>query len=165
MGESTILYSIFLIFTGGAFIAGVSLATNPVSRFIAESLKPLRDFFLVMFFFGLGAGFDISAATSVIIPAVLIAATLLIIKPVVYRYLLVRQSETNKLAWETGVRLGQLSEFSLLVVFVARQNELITLDAFNLVQLATIITFIVSAYWIVAKYPTPIALSDSLRRD
>jgi Kef-type K+ transport system membrane component KefB len=149
----------------GAFAAGVAIATSPIALHIAESFKPLRDFFLVMFFFGLGAGFDISAAYNVIIPATLIAVILLIIKPIVFRFLLVKQAESNRLAWETGVRLGQLSEFSLLVVFVARQNGLIMLETFYMVQLATIITFIVSAYWIVARYPTPIALKDSLRRD
>ena len=104
------------------------------------------------------------AATGVILPAILIAAALLIIKPIVFRFLLVSQAESNKLAWETGVRLGQLSEFSLLIVFVARQNQIITLETFYIVQLATIITFIISVYWIVAKYPTPISVNDKLRR-
>jgi len=148
----------------GAFTAGVAIATSPMALHISVSLKPLRDFFLVLFFFALGAGFDVVAATGIILPAILIAAVLLIIKPVVFRYLLVSQAETNKLAWETGVRLGQLSEFSLLIVFVARQNQLITPETFYIVQLATIISFIVSVYWIVAKYPTPIAINDKLRR-
>ncbi len=148
----------------GAFTAGVAIATSPMALHISESLKPLRDFFLVLFFFALGAGFDMVAATGVILPAILIAAVLLIIKPIVFRFLLVSQAESNKLAWETGVRLGQLSEFSLLIVFVARQNQLITPETFYIVQLATIISFIVSAYWIVAKYPTPIAVNDKLRR-
>ncbi|WP_424947032.1 cation:proton antiporter [Candidatus Spongiihabitans sp.] len=149
----------------GAFVAGVAIATSPIALHIASSFKPLRDFFLVLFFFGLGAGFDLVAAADVVIPATVIAILLLIIKPVVFRFLLVKQAESNALAWETGVRLGQLSEFSLLIVFVARQNGLIALETLYLVQLATIITFIISAYWIVAKYPTPIALNDELRRD
>ncbi len=148
----------------GAFTAGVAIATSPMALHISESLKPLRDFFLVLFFFALGAGFDMVAATDVILPAILIAAALLIIKPIVFRFLLVSQAESNKLAWETGVRLGQLSEFSLLIVFVARQNQIITPETFYIVQLATIISFIVSVYWIVAKYPTPIAVNDKLRR-
>ena len=148
----------------GAFVAGVAIATSPMALHISESLKPLRDFFLVLFFFALGAGFDMVAATGVILPAILIAASLLIIKPIVFRFLLVSQAESNKLAWETGVRLGQLSEFSLLIVFVARQNQIITMETFYIVQLATIITFIISVYWIVAKYPTPISVNDKLRR-
>lgn len=35
----------------GAFIAGICIATSPISLFIAESLKPLRDFFLILFSF------------------------------------------------------------------------------------------------------------------
>ncbi len=165
LGLAQLAESIGLSYEIGAFAAGVAIATSPMALHIAESFKPLRDFFLVMFFFGLGAGFDLSAAAGVILPAALIAGSLLLIKPVVFRYLLVRQSETEKLAWETGVRLGQLSEFSLLIVFVAKQNAIITPETFYIVQLATIITFIVSVYWIVAKYPTPIAVDDALRRD
>ena len=53
----------------GAFVAGVSLATNPISQFIAYSLKPLRDFFLVLFFFSLGAQFNIGLLGEIIAPA------------------------------------------------------------------------------------------------
>ena len=165
LGLAQMAESMGLSYEIGAFTAGVAIATSPMALHIAESFKPIRDFFLVMFFFGLGAGFDLSAASEVVLPAVLIAGSLLVVKPVVFRYLLVKQSESEKLAWETGVRLGQLSEFSLLIVFVARQNQIISTDTFYIVQLATIITFIVSVYWIVARYPTPIALNDALRRD
>ena len=165
LGLAQLAETIGLSYEIGAFTAGVALAASPIALHIAESLKPLRDFFLVMFFFGLGAGFDLAAAWQVVIPAALIGFSLLLIKPVVFRFLLVKQAESNKLAWETGIRLGQLSEFSLLIVFVARQNGIISDPAFYAVQLATILSFIVSAYWIVIRYPTPIALHDHLRRD
>ncbi len=149
----------------GAFIAGIAIATSPVALHIAESLKPLRDFFLVMFFFGLGAGFDVHAAAGVLLPAVIIGGGLLLLKPLVFRFALVGQSESDKLAWETGVRLGQMSEFSLLVVFVAATHGLISESASLMVQIATMISFIVSAWYIVMRYPTPIALDEKLRRD
>ena len=149
----------------GAFAAGVAIAASPIAQHISESLKPLRDFFLVLFFFGVGAGFDLAAAWQVALPAALIGIGLLLIKPVVFRFLLVKQAESNQLAWETGIRLGQLSEFSLLIVFVAQQSGLMSDAAFHAVQLATILSFVLSAYWIVFRYPTPIALSDRLRRD
>ncbi len=149
----------------GAFIAGIAVATSPVARHIAESLKPLRDFFLVMFFFALGAGFDFGAARAMALPALVLAVVMIALKPVVYRYLFVTQAETPKLAWETGVRLGQLSEFSLLLVFVAVESAVMSDEAASMVQLATIITFVASSYLVVLRYPTPIALSDKLRRD
>ena len=149
----------------GAFVAGVAIATSPMALHIAESFKPIRDFFLIMFFFGLGAGFDISAAREVILPAAIIALGLLVLKPVTFHYLLARQSEPGTLSREIGVRLGQMSEFSLLIVFVAQQNRIIASETFHIVQLATIISLILSVYHIVAKYPTPVSLNDDLRRD
>lgn len=165
LGLAQLAQTMGLSYEIGAFTAGVAIAASPIALHISVSLKPLRDFFLVLFFFGLGAGFDLAAAWQVVVPAVLIGLGLLLIKPVVFRFLLVKQAESNKLAWETGVRLGQLSEFSLLIVFVARQNGIISDPAFYTVQLATILSFIISVYWIVLRYPTPIALSDRLRRD
>ena len=133
--------------------------------FIAESLKPLRDFFLVLFFFALGAGLNISALEKIWLPAVLLGVAMLVVKPVVFRFALQRVSETKKLGWETGFRLGQMSEFSLLIVFVAAQSALIDLSTVYFVQLATLVTFIGSSYSIVLRYPTPVAVSDRLRRD
>ena len=149
----------------GAFIAGVSLATNPISRYIAESLKPLRDFFLVMFFFALGAGFDVRMLGEVLVPALVLAAAGVLLKPQVFRLLLKREKEKERLAGEIGVRLGQISEFSLLIGVVATSTALITERASSLIQTATILTFIVSSYWIVMRYPTPIAVNEKLRRD
>ncbi len=148
----------------GAFIAGVAIASTPMALYIAESLKSLRDFFLVMFFFGIGAGFDLQAAVDVLVPATLIGVGLLLLKPLVFRFALVRQSESDSLAWETGVRLGQMSEFSLLIVFVASSHGLISDDASLLVQIATLISFVFSVWYIVMRYPTPIAVNEQLRR-
>ena len=149
----------------GAFIAGVAVATSPIARHIAESLKPLRDFFLVMFFFALGAGFDMASVQDMWLPALILAVLAIVMKPGVYRLLLDKISETPKLAWETGGRLGQMSEFSLLLVFVALESGVASQDAASMIQLATILTFVASSYLIVLRYPTPMALSDKLRRD
>ncbi|WP_455233787.1 cation:proton antiporter domain-containing protein [Thiogranum longum] len=149
----------------GAFIAGIAVATEPISRFIAESLKPLRDFFLVVFFFSLGAAFDLSSTHQVLIPASVLAAISLLIKPIIFRKLLVFEGEKREISKEIGVRLGQISEFSLLIALLAVQSSIISMQASYLIQLATLITFIVSSYFIVLRYPTPIAVSDHLRRD
>lgn len=149
----------------GAFIAGVAVATNPISRHIAEHLRPLRDFFLVMFFFALGASLDIGMAGNVLLPAALLALVLLLVKPMVFRYFLMHSAEREELAWETGWRLGQMSEFALLIAFLALELELASPDAVYLIEMATIMTFVGSTYFIVQRYPTPIAVSDKLRRD
>ncbi|MDF1527738.1 MAG: cation:proton antiporter [Sedimenticola sp.] len=149
----------------GAFIAGISLATSPVSFFISENLKPLRDFFLVLFFFSLGAGFDLTMLDDVILPASLIAAAMLLLKPLIFDRLLRMVGENAARSSEVGARLGQLSEFSLLLAVLAWESKLIGLEASYLIQLATLLTFLVSTYRVLFKYPTPIALSAKLRRD
>ncbi|WP_303909428.1 cation:proton antiporter domain-containing protein [Thiohalomonas denitrificans] len=149
----------------GAFIGGIALAASPISTFIAESLKPLRDFFLVMFFFALGATFDLGMIGEVLPAAVVLAALLLLAKPVAFGLLLKWAGEEQALAWEVGVRLGQVSEFSLFIVILALESEVISRGASYTVQLATLLTFIVSSYVIMLNYPTPIAVSDRLRRD
>lgn len=147
----------------GAFIAGVALATNPISRYIAESLKPLRDFFLIMFFFSLGAGFDLGALAGVAIPACTLAAILLIVKPYTFKWLLIRSDETPELSAEVGLRLGQASEFALMITVLAVSAGVIGDTAAYLIQAATLFTIVVSAYLVMLKYPTPIGVSPKLR--
>lgn len=149
----------------GAFVAGVALASSPISLFIAESLKPLRDFFLVMFFFSIGATFNFNYAAQVIIPALILAASILIIKPFLFYILLARSGEKKDVSKEVGIRLGQGSEFSLLVASIGLSTQLISEVASNLIQATTILTFIVSSYLVVLKYPTPIALSEKMQKD
>ncbi len=149
----------------GAFIAGITIATSPISQYIAVNLKPLRDFFLVLFFFSVGARFNLPMLSEVLLPALILAALVLVLKPVVYRFLLKGVSEKRILAWDLGFRLGQVSEFSLLIAYVAATGLLISDQASLLIQATTIITFVVSSYIVVLNYPNPIAISDHLRRD
>ncbi|HAT6977963.1 TPA: cation:proton antiporter [Legionella pneumophila] len=165
LGISVLAQKIGLSEDIGAFIAGVALASSPISLFIAESLKPLRDFFLVMFFFSIGATFNFGFGAQVVIPAVILATLILIIKPLLFYILLVRSGEKKQVAKEVGIRLGQGSEFSLLVASIALSTNLISEAASNLIQATTILTFIVSSYLVVLKYPTPIALSEKMRKD
>jgi len=149
----------------GAFIAGITIATSPISQYIAVNLKPLRDFFLILFFFSVGARFDLALLNQVLAPALVLAALVLGLKPVIYRFLLKGVSEKRSLAWDLGFRLGQASEFSLLIAYVAVASALISEQASLLIQATAIITLLVSSYIVVLNYPTPIAISDRLRRD
>lgn len=149
----------------GAFIAGVALASNPISGYIVESLKPLRDFFLIIFFFSIGATFSFAYFGDVIVPACTLAILILILKPFVFSWLLHRSGEVKDISWEIGVRLGQMSEFSLLVIYLALDTHVLQPATTYMAEAAIIITFIVSCYWIVMRYPTPLAATAQLRRD
>jgi len=165
LGIAQLTASFNLSYEIGAFIAGVIFAANPIALFVSEMLKPLRDFFLVLFFFSLGANFHLEVAQTVVIPAFVLALLLLVIKPVTFKFLLERTSETPQDSKEIGFRLGQVSEFSLLIAVLAVDMQVIEIKAGYLIQVCTLLTFIVSSYLVVFKYPTPIAVSDKLRRD
>lgn len=149
----------------GAFIAGVILASSPISLFITERLKPLRDFFLITFFFSLGASFNMDVIGEILLPAVLLAACALLLKPIVFEKLFAQAKEKRAIAREVGFRLGQISEFSFLIAVLAVEASFIRQNTSYLIQLATLITFCVSSGLVVLRYRTPIAPSDRLRRD
>ena len=166
LGVSELAASVGLSHEIGAFIAGVSIATCPISLFIAESLKPLRDFFLIIFFFAIGASFQLDILSQVILPAIIIAGLAMMIKPVTFKFLLIKfGGEDPKVANEIGYRIGQLSEFSILLGALALNVSVIGEKAAYLIHVSTIITFVLSSYFVVLRFPTPIAVSDRLRRD
>lgn len=148
----------------GAFIAGVAVASSPIAKFVAEVLKPLRDFFLVIFFFAVGAGYNWHILMDVLIPAVLLTGFVMASKPWLFRTLLIRAGEKEKRAHAVGVRLANASEFSLLIAVLALAGGVISENASYVIQTTVLFTFIISSYWIVMFYPSPMAVSDELRQ-
>ena len=164
-GVASISNEIGLFYETGAFFAGVVLARHKISLFITERLKPLRDFLLVLFFFALGSQLDLLVMMNILLPSVLLAVIFIVIKPWVFKKAFVFSGEEESFAKETGFRLGQFSEFSLLIAFLAFELGHISNSASQLIQLTTILTFIISSYLVVYKYPTPIGTSEELIRD
>ena len=158
-------HSLGLSYEVGGFIAGVSLATSPIAQYIATHLKPLRDFFLVMFFFTVGASIDLSLLPSVWVPTLVLAMAVLLIKPMTFMRLLHMQGESLPNAKEVGFRLGQASEFSLMVSYVAIHASLLSMESAVVLQAATVLTLVLNSYFVVSRYPNPIAADPALRRD
>lgn len=149
----------------GAFIAGISLATVPIALVIAEELKPLRDFFLILFFFSIGAKFDLVVSQQLIVPGLIVTALLIVAKPLIFNLGFKAIGEKPQNSAELGVRLGQASEFSLLIAFSALASGLIEERSSYLIQLVVVLTFVVSTYWVVNTYPTPISYKRGQRKD
>ena len=157
--------AIGLSYEMGAFIAGVAFASSPVSMVIAEHLKPLRDFFLILFFFSIGAQFNFLVTQQVLLAGVVIALLIVVVKPIVFKQGFQLIGEDKKFSMELGARLGQGSEFSLLVSYSALAIGLIDLRASYLIQMVVIITFVLSTYWVVYRYRTPISSTEKNRMD
>jgi Kef-type K+ transport system membrane component KefB len=132
---------------------------------IAEGLKPVREFFLILFFFSIGAQFDFLVTKEVVLPGLLLAALLLVLKPMAFWGAFRLGSELPRPSLELGLRLGQASEFSILVAYSALEAGRVEPKTSYLIQLTVILTFIASTYLVVYKYPTPIGLSKKVRQD
>ncbi len=164
LGIASLSHALYLSWEIGAFVAGVSLANSPIAQYITENLRPLRDFFLVLFFFSVGAEINPVLLVEMWLPTLLLAAVLVAVKPLVFQALLRWQKESKEVSWEVGCRLGQASEFSLLLVFVAG-TALVSPQASHVVLGATVLTLLASTYLVIFRYPSPIAVAAELRRD
>ena len=87
------------------------------------------------------------------------------IKPVIFGWIIRPICKSKATSWEVGFRLGQTSEFSILIATLAASSMLITETASLLIQATAILTFVASSYLVVWNFKTPIAVKDHLRHD
>lgn len=149
----------------GAFIAGISMANLRIAQVEAERFRPIRDFFLVLFFFSIGGSLELVAILSYLAPVIVLVAIFVLLKPLVYRGLLQVANEEVGISREIGYRLGQTGEFSLLVVHLAAGTVLISESASLILTSATVASLCISTYIVVRRFPNPIAIDPRLRRD
>jgi len=165
LGVAELAHSIGLSAEIGAFIAGVSLVSSIISQYIAINLKPIRDFFLVLFFFSIGASFNFPLMGSVWLQCLVLATLVVTIKPIVFGFIIRPICKSKSTSWEVGFRLGQTSEFSILIATLAASSMMISESASLLIQATAIITFVASSYLVVWNFKSPIAVKDHLRHD
>lgn len=129
----------------GAFLAGVALASSPYHLQIQAKIKPMRDFFLALFFIYLGsmAGFKNIVAILPIVAVFTIFA--LVIKPIVYAFLLSRFGFRKHTLFQTALNLSQVSEFSLVVLLVGVNAKLIGPITISVMALVAVLSVIVSS--------------------
>lgn len=131
----------------GALFAGVSLASLPYSTEMSARLKPLRDFFVILFFVSLGESFDFGNFSQVLVPALILSVIVIIGKPLVVMTTLGRLLGYTKLtSFKVGVHLSQISEFSIVLVVLAYQLKLIDATTTSIMTLVALITIATSSY-------------------
>jgi len=133
----------------GALLAGISLAGTGFQREIESKVKPLRDFFLVIFFIMLGLNLSLDALVSVIFPALVFSAFVIIASPLVVILLLRMMGYHPRTGFLTGTSISQISEFSFIVVAAGISSGILDQDILTLVTLVGIITIAISSYFII----------------
>lgn len=165
LGGAVAAESLGLSLEIGAFVAGVALARSPLAFFLSEQLKPFRDFFLVFFFFALGSRLDLAAARQLFFPGLLLTLLMMLTKYASFRTLFRIVGEEKSFAHETGARLAQASEFSLIVAMMAHRDGWLPDRGFQMVQIVTIFSMVLSSYLVVKRFPSPLASNSKLKQD
>lgn len=130
----------------GALFAGVALAGLPYATQMAAKLKPLRDFFIVIFFVTLGETFTFGALQQSLVPALVLSAIVLLGKPLFVTLALGAQGYTKLTSFKTAIHLSQISEFSIILVIFAASQQVIDPVAVPIITLVALITIGVSTY-------------------
>lgn len=132
----------------GALVAGIALSMTPYSPEISSRISPLRDFFLIIFFLIFGFNADFSSIGEIIIPALIFSALVLILKPIVVMSTSALFGYTKRTNFLAGTCLAQISEFSLIVLFLGVSVGHIGNNILQIVILTMIITILISTYMV-----------------
>ncbi len=102
----------------GALIAGATIASLPYSLEIIGKVKVVKNFFVTLFFVGLGMSIPAPESTDVLMLACLLAALALLARYLLFFPLLYFTGLDRRNAMVTSTRLAQISEFSLVIGFL-----------------------------------------------
>jgi Kef-type K+ transport system membrane component KefB len=130
----------------GALFAGVALASSPYVQEIASRLRPLRDFFVVLFFITLGESLNITSLGDSLLPALVLSAIVVIAKPLVITATMGMLGYTKRVSFKAGINLSQVSEFSIIMVVLAASTGQVRPDLVGTITLVAIITIAISTY-------------------
>ncbi|OGH11353.1 MAG: hypothetical protein A3B38_00810 [Candidatus Levybacteria bacterium RIFCSPLOWO2_01_FULL_36_13] len=133
----------------GGFLAGLALANSSESLQISARVKSLRDFFIVLFFVSLGSGLIFENFYVILTPALIFSAFILIGNPLIVIILLGLFGYKKRTSFLAGLTVAQISEFSLILVFLGYKLGHLTEEVVAIVTLTGIITFTVSTYMII----------------
>ena len=142
----------------GALLAGVSLSFVPYSTEISFRIKSLRDFFLPIFFAVLGGHLAFgNGAGQFILPTIVLSALVLFASPILVSGLLLKFGYRASTSFRVGTSIGQVSEFSFIVVTMGLNAGIIEKEIVALVALIGLVTMTFSTYmidyneWLYAK--------------
>lgn len=149
----------------GALLAGVVLASTPYQQEITSRIKPLRDFFIILFFIYLGTqliplpevallpgeqwGYIVQTLGSVFGVALLLSLFVLIGNPLIVLLLVTRFGYSARTGFLSGLTVSQISEFSIILALLALQADFLTRSHISLITLVAVITITLSTYLVV----------------
>ncbi|MFC1666174.1 cation:proton antiporter, partial [Nanoarchaeota archaeon] len=133
----------------GALIAGIVLSISPYSTEISSRIRPLRDFFVIIFFIILGLNIQLNNIHSIALNAIILSIIALVFKPIILMMIGTLFGYTKRTNFLVGSTLAQISEFSLIVLGLGVAIGHISQEILSTMILTSIITITLSTYFII----------------
>lgn len=133
----------------GALLAGISLSLSPYRYEIASRIRPLRDFFLVMFFIFLGSQMELENFSAYILPVVVFSVFILIGNPLSIIAIMGLSGYTKRTGFLLGLTVAQISEFSLILIAMGIKSGHLQPDILGFMTIVALITIAGSSYFII----------------
>ena len=133
----------------GGFLAGLSLANSSENLQIASKIRSLRDFFITIFFVILGMNLTFNNINAIMYPAIILSLFVLIGNPIIVMVIMGALGYRKRTSFLAGLTVAQISEFSLIIVFLGNKIGHLTGEVVTLITVVGIITFTFSTYMIV----------------
>ncbi|MBD3311326.1 MAG: hypothetical protein GF349_02405 [Candidatus Magasanikbacteria bacterium] len=145
-GVASIVYISGFSIEIGAIIAGISLGASPYQPEISSRIKPLRDFFIVLFFIVLGSELQLGDLRAAILPAIILAVFVLIADPLILYFVMRKMKYTRRNAFLAGITAAQVSEFGFILVFKGEELGFLNGPELAILTLVALITIMISSY-------------------
>lgn len=145
-GVASAAYAIGFSIEIGALAAGVALANSPYAHEISSRMRPLRDFFIVLFFIVLGSELDLAAVGDNFIPALALSLAVLVGNPIIVMTIMGVLNFTRKIGFKAGLTVSQISEFSLILILLVREGGFVGDEIVSMLTLVAMITIACSTY-------------------
>lgn len=134
----------------GALIAGVMLSLTPFAYETGSRLKPLRDFFIVVFFVSLGSQLVFNNVEQLLVPVFFFSLFVLIGNPIILIIIMNLLGFKRKTNFMTGIAIAQISEFSLILATLGFNAGHIDSQTLSIITMVALITIPGSTYLILS---------------
>ncbi|MBI5466804.1 MAG: cation:proton antiporter [Candidatus Kerfeldbacteria bacterium] len=132
----------------GGFLAGIALANSSTHYQIASRIRPLRDFFIVLFFIVLGSSIVLTNMAALTGPILVYSLFVLVGNPVIVLIIMGWMGYHRRTSFLTGITVAQISEFSLILASLGLSLGHIDQQDVTIITAVGIITIAVSSYMI-----------------
>ena len=143
---STVFFNMGFSLEIGALVAGMSLASSKYNLELGGKMKPLRDFFVVLFFVYFGSQLTGPITIPMITMAVIFSLFIIIGKPLIVMFILRLSGYKKKTNFMAGLSIAQISEFSLIILLLGLNLGHLTKEIISLAVMIAIITIGISSY-------------------